>query len=503
MKYFNNQKLFIILFFLFINYSKEDKLRWAFEIFRHGARTPYSGMTKDFKDCFGFQWNGIKELTGVGLRQHFLVGYRNRIRYIEEKHLIKENYDPREVYLISTDSNRTIMSANAQVQGLYLPGTGPVLYENQTKIAVPPIEAGSYEEEKQKLDNDNFTALPNRMNIMPIHSFFNEEHFIQLQDKKVCPKTNEIYLKNQQRKEVVDFLNDMTEKYGKKLMNILTEKDENILKNYTKAYYIFDTIITQYTEGVDFFQNILNTLNVSQKELLDDSFKFFDLDLVGNGIDNDKELCLHSMSPIFDRLIKWMDAKIEKDKEGLEDYTEYDLPKFVMFSAHDSTCAAFMGFMKEVFGTEIRYPYFATNINLELNRIEKQEGNINEDDYKIDYIINDESMLNISYKEFVQKINEKKKSTEDINKFCGFDEQKKDDKKEEEKNDDKKDENKGEQEEGSSNVYIIVNVILSIISIILIVLIILTIKKKKSKADSNMEDINKIEALTNMNEGAL
>jgi len=112
-------------------------------------------------------------------------------------------------------------------------------------------------------------------------------------------------------------------------------------------------------------------------------------------------------------------------------------------------------------------------------------------------------MLNISYKEFVQKINEKKKSTEDINKFCGFDEQKKDDKKEEEKNDDKKDENKGEQEEGSTNVYIIVNVILSIISIILIVLIILTIKKKKSKADSNMEDINKIEALTNMNEGAL
>ena len=498
MKYFNNQNLLIFIFFLIINYSKEDKLRWAFEIFRHGARTPYSGMTKDFKDCFGVQWNGVKELTGVGLRQHFLVGYRNRIRYVEENKLIKENYDPREVYLISTDSNRTIMSANAQVQGLYLPGTGPVLYENQTEVAVPPVESGSYEDEKLKLDNDNFTTLPNRMNIMPIHSFFNEEHFIQLQDKKVCPKTKEIYLNNQQRKEVVDFLKDMTEKYGKNLMNILTEKDENILKNYTKAYYIFDTIIAQYTEGVDFFQNILDTLNVSQKELLDDSFKFFDLDLVGNGIDNDKELCLHSMSPIFDRLIKWMDAKIEKDKEGSENYTEYDLPKFVMFSAHDSTCAAFMGFMKEVFGTEIRYPYFATNINLELNRIEKEEGNISEDDYKIDYIINDESMLNISYKEFVQKINEKKKSTEDINKFCGFGEQNND-------KENKQEENKGQQEEeGSTNIYIIINVILSIISIILIILLILTIKKKKSKGDyNNMDDINKIEALTNMNEGVL
>ena len=478
MKYFNINNIFIFIFFIIINYSKEDKLRWAFELCREGARTPIGGMTNDFKDCFGYQWNGLKELTGVGIRQHFLVGYRNRIRYINNTNLINQKYDPREVLLISTDSNRTIMSANAQVQGLYLPGTGPVIYENQTEVAVPPVESSSYEDEKLKLDNDNFTTLPNRMNIMPIHSFFNEEHFIQLQDKKVCPKTKEIYLNNQQRKEVVDFLKDMTEKYGKNLMNILTEKDENILKNYTKAYYIFDTIIAQYTEGVDFFQNILDTLNVSQKELLDDSFKFFDLDLVGNGIDNDKELCLHSMSPIFDRLIKWMDAKIEKDKEGLENYTEYDLPKFVMFSAHDSTCAAFMGFMKEVFGTEIRYPYFATNINLELNRIEKEEGNISEDDYKIDYIINDESMLNISYKEFVQKINEKKKTPEDINNFCGIDQ-------------DQEEENKGEQEKKeNTNVYIIVDIILSIFSILLIVALIVTIKNKNKKNNIRISNIN-------------
>ena len=478
MKYFNINNIFIFIFFIIINYSKEDKLRWAFELCREGARTPIGGMTNDFKDCFGYQWNGLKELTGVGIRQHFLVGYRNRIRYINNTNLINQKYDPREVLLISTDSNRTIMSANAQVQGLYLPGTGPVIYENQTEVAVPPVESSSYEDEKLKLDNDNFTTLPYRMNIIPIHLFFEKEYFIQLQDKTVCPKYKDLYLKNQKRKEVLDFLSNMTEKYGKKLMNILSEKDENILKNYTKAYYIFDTIITQYTQGVDNFQNILGTLNVTEKELLDDSFKFFELDLIGNGIDNDKELCLHSMSSIFDRLIKWMDAKIEKDKEGLENYTEYNLPKFVIFSAHDSTCAAFMGFMKEVFGTEIRYPYFATNINLELNRIEKKEGNINDDDYKIDYIINDESMLNISYKEFVQKINEKKKTPEDINNFCGIDQ-------------DQEEENKGEQEKKeNTNVYIIVDIILSIFSILLIVALIVTIKNKNKKNNIRISNIN-------------
>ena len=85
------------------------------------------------------------------------------------------------------------------------------------------------------------------------------------------------------------------------------------LIHFAKAYYIFDTIISQYTEGKEDFQKIVNKLGVNQNELLEDCFKFFDLDLIGKGKNNDSELCLHSMSPIFDRLIKWMDAKIDKD----------------------------------------------------------------------------------------------------------------------------------------------------------------------------------------------
>ena len=236
------------------------------------------------------------------------------------------------------------------------------------------------------------------------------------------------------------------------------------------------------------FDTLVEKLEVTKEELLNDSFKFFDYDLVGNGIDNDKELCLHSMSPIFDRIIELMKAKINKDSAGEEDYTEYDLPKFLMFSAHDSTCAAFMGFMKEVFGTPIRYPYFATNINLELNRKNKTEGKYNENDFSVEYIINDESMLNISFTEFVSKVKEKRKTAEEISKFCGFDEQ-----------EEKKENGNKEEGDGDTNVYLIVNIILSIISVILIVLLIITIKKKKN--NNNVEDLGSIEKLTNMNEG--
>ena len=466
-----NTKVFYIIniIILLISITNQAELRWAFEIFRHGARTPYSGMTSDFKDCFNQQWIGLKELTGVGLRQHFLVGYRNRIKYINEAKLIKPYYDPREVYIISTDSNRTIMSANAQIQGLYPPGTGPSIYPNQTERAVPPVNTEDIQEEIEKLNEYNYTALPYKMNIIPVHSFFNADHFIQLQDKKVCPKTLEYYTKNQQRPEVVDFLNNMTEKYGDKLNEklIIKDKSRDVLKDYTKAYYIFDTIIASYTEGYD-----LPDLGVSEQELLNDSYQFFIYDLVGNGIDRDKDICLYSMSPIFDRILKWIDLKIEKDIKGEKDYTNFDLPKFVMFSAHDSTCGAFMGFMLEVFRTEIAYPYFATNINLELY-LDQKGATIKKEDYYIEYIINDESIKNISYTEFVDTLKKRMKTMDEVNKFCGFTKEEKDD---------------GENDDDDS-IYIWISVALGVLLIILIGLIIFTIKHKKEEF-KNVENID-------------
>ena len=468
---------FSIIFLFLINISKqEQKLRWAFEIFRHGARTPYSGMTKDFEDCFGQQWFGLKELTGIGLHQHFLVGYRNRLKYVNEYGLISPVYNPREIYLISTDSNRTIMSANAQVQGLFPPGTGPFIYPNQSNNSLPPVKKEIIEEEKNELDEMNYTSLPNNINIIPVHSFFNADHFIQLQDKKVCPKTNEYYKKNQQRKEVANFLNEMANKYGDKLNEklITSDKSKNVLKDYTKAYYIFDTIISEYTEGYD-----LPDLGVSDEELLNDSFKFFNLDLIGNGIDNDKEICLHAMSPIFDRILKWMNFKISKDMNGDFNYTKYDLPKFVMFSAHDSTCAAFMGFMQVVFGTEMRYTYFAHNINLELYR-EDTGNDIKIDDYKVEYIINDVSMLNISFVSFNDTLNKRMKSMEEINEFCGFNEE----------NikiyniSDKDDDN-----DNKEKVYMWVDIGLGILAAVLIGLIVATVLMNKKNSNINIKTI--------------
>ena len=330
------------------------------------------------------------------------------------------------------------------------------------------------------------------MNVIPVHSFFNADHFIQLQDKKVCPTTVEYYKKNQQREEVINFLKNMTDKYGEKMNEtlIIKDKSKDVLMDYTKAYYIFDTIICRYTEGY-----ALPDLGTSDEELLNDSYKFFDLDLIGNGIDNDKDICLHAMSPIFDRLLKWIDLKIEKDMKGDFDYTDYDVPKFVMFSAHDSTCAAFMGFMKEVFNTESRYPYFATNINLELY-LNNETSEIKKDDYYIEYIINDESMLNISYNEFTQSLKKKMKTMDEVNKFCGFN--KSDEKKTDEPITDKPtDEQKESEAEKRDKIFLGVDIGLGVISLILIIIISIKAKKNNSyikiDGDEKMRILNDTE----------
>ena len=185
------------------------------------------------------------------------------------------------------------------------------------------------------------------------------------------------------------------------------------------------------------------------------------------------------MSPIFDRILQWIDLKIEKDMKGELNYTNYDLPKFVMFSAHDSTCGSFMGFMHEVFNTEIRYPLFATNINLELY-LNNSNDEIKKENYYIEYIINDESMKNISYNDFVDTFKKRRKTMDEINKFCGFTQEK---------------ENGNNKNDNDNAIYIWVNVALGILSIILIGLIIYTVKKKKN-TDKNIEEIDSLQPFT-------
>jgi len=103
--------------------KKEDEIKFVFQMHRHGARAPFTGV-ENGKDCYKEDWISNGELSEVGKRQHYLLGVRNRKRYMEDYKFLNKTYDPQEILIYSTNVKRTIQSIYSQLQGLYPEGYG-------------------------------------------------------------------------------------------------------------------------------------------------------------------------------------------------------------------------------------------------------------------------------------------------------------------------------------------------------------------------------------------
>jgi hypothetical protein len=104
------------------------------QVFRHGVREAIYPLW----DATNFTVDG-GELRNPGMRQHFLLGDQYRKRYIEDAGFISAEYNKSEFHVVSTDYNRTLMSAGSHLYGLFPVGSGPNLPKNYPKEkAVPP-----------------------------------------------------------------------------------------------------------------------------------------------------------------------------------------------------------------------------------------------------------------------------------------------------------------------------------------------------------------------------
>ena len=97
-----------------------DKLVFVLTHFRHGARAPqYYYDQENHLDYILEKWERPGELTAMGQRMHYLLGLRNRERYINNTHFLSEKFDPHEILIYSSQFNRTLLSAESQLHGLY------------------------------------------------------------------------------------------------------------------------------------------------------------------------------------------------------------------------------------------------------------------------------------------------------------------------------------------------------------------------------------------------
>ncbi|XP_060103696.1 prostatic acid phosphatase-like [Heteronotia binoei] len=100
----------------------QKNLKAAVIIFRHGDRTPFrSYPTELYREN---DWpQGYGQLTKLGIQQQYELGQYLRDRYAN---VLSIQYKREEICVLSTDYDRTIMSAQATLAGLYPPTGGQI-----------------------------------------------------------------------------------------------------------------------------------------------------------------------------------------------------------------------------------------------------------------------------------------------------------------------------------------------------------------------------------------
>ncbi|EGR29811.1 hypothetical protein IMG5_148380, partial [Ichthyophthirius multifiliis] len=152
-------------------YQINCTLKFVTQLFRHGARTPLGSWYDSKQQSQG-------ELTSTGMRQHYNFGRQIREEY---KDFLPQKYNHSQIYIRSTDVNRTYLSASSHLQGMFPEGTGELLPLNLLQnYTLPPFKnAKSFFEEGQ------MEALPHQIQVVPIHSLHAKDDLV-LQPDENC-----------------------------------------------------------------------------------------------------------------------------------------------------------------------------------------------------------------------------------------------------------------------------------------------------------------------------
>ena len=416
--------LFIYLF-AFSVADIQDKLIFAVLHFRHGARAPQA-IDDQYLDVFKEKWTNPGELTGMGERMHYILGYRNRIRYINQQKFLSEKFDPHEILIYSSSFNRTLESAASHLQGLYPQSAkkGEVLTETQEKLSYPQVDVNCSEINKE-IERLNGKALPDYMMIAPVRMINHNERKIIVFDIPGCTEEREaVKKKNRESLQIIkDFTKDFNERYGERFNAYFGTT--HVEYEFPYINNICDAFISAYTdtrELTDFKKS-----GIDFEEFEDYCYKYYGMYFLYHYCGDDERVLAHlETSKLMVEFIHYMKKRIDADISGEkieENNKDYSRPKMIIVSGHDSTLSSHEVFLMDALGFNssfYKFPKFAAQIAFEVTR--KDDGVKKNDysDYFINYYFNDDHMFNITVKEFIEKIEPHIWSSEKIDEFCGF-----------------------------------------------------------------------------------
>ena len=125
-----NSYLFLLSIMISLPATAAEKLIFSLDLMRHGDRAPIKAMPK----APYTRTIPLGQLSPEGIAQCYQLGTKFRQKYVVENHLLPESYDPKLMYVRSSDFDRTLMSAQSVLMGLYPLGTGPHLKDGSPAI---------------------------------------------------------------------------------------------------------------------------------------------------------------------------------------------------------------------------------------------------------------------------------------------------------------------------------------------------------------------------------
>ncbi|XP_030747405.1 lysosomal acid phosphatase-like [Sitophilus oryzae] len=131
----------ILLVFLFLKFNsslgdENDQLKAVVVVFRHGDRSPLSSWPNDVYYNDTSLWpDGYGQLNNLGKQHHYELGQWFRERY---DNFLPARYNRKDIYVRSTDVDRTLMSAESNLAGLY-PITEDTIWNDNILWQVIPV----------------------------------------------------------------------------------------------------------------------------------------------------------------------------------------------------------------------------------------------------------------------------------------------------------------------------------------------------------------------------
>ncbi|KAK9966012.1 hypothetical protein ABG768_005065 [Culter alburnus] len=279
--------LIAVFVFAFSLSNGERTLKFVTVLYRHGDRSPLDTYPTD--PCKDSDWpQGFGQLSQEGKKQHYELGQFLKKRY---SGFLSENYNRKEIYIRSVDLDRTLMSAEANLAGMFPP--------NSSEEFIPGL----------------------KWQPIPVHTVPEDKDLLLHFPLRNCPRY--IQLMNETKNS--DTFHKMTVTY-KAFIEMVRKKTGKKTVSVDSVWTIYDTLFCESKHGKVLPDWVTTDVNETLKVLNDFSYQIM------FGVYERKEKSRLQGGLLLDQIIKNISSAAASHNEQKTKMIVYSAVSHVMFS---------------------------------------------------------------------------------------------------------------------------------------------------------------------------